>query len=89
MIAEQMVAMAKDEAVPVFGIGPAAEMTDAPPGFRPTDFMADVQSMICFGIPIPLDVFNTPIFGLENTWRSQNLLYRRLSRLFEMCCRLS
>lgn len=81
MVAEQMVTVAKAESVPVFGIGPAAEMADAPPGFRPTDFIADVQSIVCFGIPVPGDVFNTPNYGLENTWRSQNLLYRRLDTL--------
>jgi epoxyqueuosine reductase QueG len=62
MVAEQMVTVAKAESVPVFGIGPAAEMADAPPGFRPADFIADVQSIVCFGIPIPGDVFNTPNF---------------------------
>jgi epoxyqueuosine reductase QueG len=81
MIAEQMVSIARDEAVPVFGIGPAAEMADAPAGFRPSDSISDVQSMICFGIPVPRDVFHTPAYGLETTWRSQNLLYRRLDTL--------
>lgn len=81
MVAEKMLAIAKDETIPVFGIGPAAEMADAPPGFRPMDFIDDVQSVICFGIPIPRDVFKTPKYGLETTWRSQNLLYRRLDTL--------
>jgi epoxyqueuosine reductase len=81
MTGEQMVAIAKDEAVPVFGIGPAAQMADAPPGYRPADFIPGVQSIICFGIPIPRDVFKTPHYGLETTWRSQNLLYRRLDTL--------
>ena len=81
MVAEQIVTIAKTEGIPVFGIGPAAEMADAPPGFRPTDFIADVRSMICFGIPIPRDVFIAPAYGLEMTWRSQNLLYRRLDTL--------
>ena len=81
MIAEHIVAMAREEAVPVFGIGPTAKMADAPPGFRPADFITDVQSMICFGIPIPWDAYNTPSYGLETTWRSQSLLYRRLDSL--------
>ena len=81
MIAELMVSIAKEETVPVFGTGPAAEIATAPPGFGPKDYMADVKSIICFGIPIPRDVFNTPNYGLEHTWRSQNLLYRRLDTL--------
>lgn len=81
MAAEKMATIAKTEGVPVFGIGPAAEMTDAPPGFRPADFIADVRSIICFGIPIPRDVYKSPVNSLEITWRSQNLLYRRLDTL--------
>jgi epoxyqueuosine reductase len=79
--ADQMVAIAKEAAVPVFGIGPAAAMAGAPPGFRPTDFIPDAQSIICFGIPVPRAVFKAPKYALENTWRSQNLLYRRLDTL--------
>jgi epoxyqueuosine reductase len=81
MVAEQLATIAKTESVPVFGIGPAAEMAEAAPGFRPSDFIADARSIICFGIPIPRDVFQTPAYGLEITWRSQNLLYRRLDTL--------
>jgi epoxyqueuosine reductase len=78
MVTDQMVSIANKEGLAVFGIAPAAEMADEPPGFRPTDFLPDVQSIICFGIPIPRDVLITPTYGLETTWRSQNLLYRRL-----------
>jgi epoxyqueuosine reductase len=81
MVAERLATIAKTEAVPVFGIGPAAEMADTPTGHRPADFIADVRSMICFGIPVPRGVFKTPAYGLEITWRTQNLLYRRLDTL--------
>ena len=81
MVAKKMLAIAKDGAIAVFGIAPAAEMGHETPGFRPMDFIEDAQSVICFGIPIARDVFKTPIYGLETTWRSQNLLYRRLDTL--------
>jgi epoxyqueuosine reductase len=81
MVVEQMAMIAKTEGIPAFGIGPASEMADAPPGFRPADFITDARSIICFGIPIPREVFKAPAYGLEITWRSQNLLYRRLDTL--------
>jgi epoxyqueuosine reductase len=81
MMVEQIVKIARDENVPVFGIGPASAMAAEPPGFRPEDFIPDAQSMICFGIPVPRAVFDTPAYGLETGWRSQNLLYRRLDTL--------
>jgi len=73
--------IAKNENVSVFGIGPASEMADEAPGFRPEDFLPGVQSLICFGISIPRDVYCTPTYSLETVWRSQNLLYRRLDTL--------
>jgi len=81
MIIEEIRKIARDENVSVFGIGPASEMADDPVGFRPHDFIPGVQSLICFGIPIPCDVYRTPINSLETVWRSQNLLYRRLDTI--------
>ncbi len=81
LIGEEIRKIARDEKVSVFGIGPASEMTNEAPGFRPEDFLGGVQSLICFGIPIPRDVYHTPTYNLETTWRSQNLLYRRLDTL--------
>ena len=81
MIIEKIRKIAGDENVSVFGIGPASEMADDSVGFRPDDFIPGVQSLICFGIPIPRDVYRTPINSLETVWRSQNLLYRRLDTI--------
>ena len=43
--------------------------------------MPGVQSIICFGIPVPQGVYSTTNYNLEAVWRSQNLLYRRLDTL--------
>ncbi len=81
MVVDEILKVAKDENIPVFGIGPASEMVDEPPGYRPEDFLPGVRSLVCFGIPIPRDVYLTPRWNLEAAWRSQNLLYRRLDTL--------
>ena len=80
MIADRIREIARGENVSVFGIGPASEMACEPPGYRPADYLPDAQSMICFGIPIPHDVYRTRNSS-EIAWRSQNLLYRRLDTL--------
>lgn len=81
MIIDEIRKIARDENVSVFGIGSASEMAGEPPGYRPEDFMPGVQSIICFGISIPSDVYCTSAYSLETVWRSQNLLYRRLDTL--------
>ncbi len=81
MIIEKILKIAKDEDVSAFGICPASEMADEPTGHRPEDFLPGVQSLICFGIHIPRDVYCTPSISLETGWRSQNLYYRRLDTL--------
>lgn len=81
MIIDEIHKIAREENVSVFGTGPASEMADEPPGFRPEDFLPDTQSLICFGISMPRGVYDTPTYNLETVWRSQNLLYRRLDTL--------
>jgi hypothetical protein len=78
---EEIRRIAKEENISVFGVGPTSEMADEPAGHRPVDFLPGAQSLICFGIPIPHDVYRTPEYNLETAWRSQNLLYRRLDTL--------
>jgi len=81
MIIDQIRKVAEEENVSVFGIGPASEMADEPPGFRPADFLPNAQSLICFGISVPRNVYRVPAYDLEIVWRSQNLMYRRLDTL--------
>ncbi len=81
MIFEEILKIAKDENLSVFGMGPAIEMEDEPPGYRPEDFLPGTKGIICFGIPIPKDIYQTPTHNLELAWRTQNLLYRKLDTL--------
>lgn len=81
MIIDEIRRIAKDENVSVFGTGPASEMANEPPGYRPEDFMPGANSLICFGIPVPHGVYHSQSYRTEITWRSQNLLYRRLDAL--------
>ncbi len=81
MIIDEIHRIAKDENVSVLGTGPTSEMENEPLGYRPEDFMPGVQSLLCFGIPLPREAYCTPTYSLETVWRSQNLLYRRLDTL--------
>ena len=73
--------MAKAEQVPVHGIAPCTGMETEPPGLRAADLLPGAQSMICFGLPLPRDVYQASLHVTELVWRSQNLLYRRLDSL--------
>ena len=81
MIVDQIKKIIEAENVPVFGIASASKMVDELPGHRPEDLLPGVQSLICFGIPIPRGVYQMPAYGLDTIWRSQNLYYRRLDTL--------
>jgi epoxyqueuosine reductase QueG len=80
-LVEQIRAIAEDEGVPVLGFGSASAMANELPGHRPEDLLPGAQSLICFGIPVPREVYHMPAYGLETVWRTQNLLYRRLDTL--------
>jgi epoxyqueuosine reductase len=81
MIVEEIRRIAEEEDVPVLGIGPASKMANEPQGHRPDDLLPGARSLICFGIPVPRQVYRMPIYRLETIWRSQNLYYRRLDTL--------
>jgi epoxyqueuosine reductase QueG len=81
MIVDQIFKILEDEHDPVFGIGSAAVMANKKPGQRPDDLLPGAQSLICFGIPVPLEVYQMPSHELETAWCSQNLNNRRLDTL--------
>jgi len=81
MIVDRIRRVIEDEDVAVLGIGPASDMADEGPGHRPDDLLPGAQSLICFGVPVPRDVYRMPAYGPEAIWRSQNLTYRRLDIL--------
>ncbi len=80
-IIEEIQKIAKDEDIPVLGMGPASKMANDPPGHRPEDLLPGVQSLICFGLPVPREVYRMPSYAAETIWRSQNLYYRHLDTL--------
>lgn len=81
MVADKIRQFFSEEGIPVFGFGPAAQMPNEKPGHRPEDLLPGVQSLICFGLPVPRGVYQAPNHVLEAVWRSQNLNYRRLDTL--------
>ena len=81
MIVDELRKIAQDENVSVLGFGSASKMADEPPGHRPEDLLPGAQSLICFGIPVPREVYRMPTYAVETIWRSQNLYYRRLDTL--------
>jgi epoxyqueuosine reductase QueG len=85
-IVDRVQQIARDEDVAILGIGPASVMAGEPPGYRPADLLPGVQSMICFGIPLPRAVYHAPAYAPETVWRSQNLLYRRLDAISLRLC---
>jgi epoxyqueuosine reductase QueG len=80
-MADEIRRLAEQENVPVLGFGPASAMADAPPGRRPEDLLPGALALICFGLPVPAAVYQTPAHTREAVWRSQNLNYRRLDTL--------
>ena len=80
-VVEEIRKIAEGENIPVLGIGPASKMADEPPGHRPDDLLPGAQSLVCFGIPLPRDVYRMPNHLQETVWRTQNLYYRRLDTL--------
>jgi len=81
MIIEAIRKIAEAERVPVWGIGSSSQMENELPGHRPEDLLPGTQSLICFGIPVPREVYRMPTYAVETIWRSQNLYYRRLDTL--------
>jgi len=81
LVAEQIRKIAVAKNIAAFGIGPASEMADEPPGHRPDDLLPGARSMLCFAIPVPQNVYRMTAYGAETVWRSQNLNYRLLDTL--------
>ena len=81
MILDKILKIAEIENVAVFGTGPAAAMANELHGHRPEDLLPGCQSLICFGIPVPKNVYRMINYDIETVWRSQNLNYRLLDVL--------
>jgi epoxyqueuosine reductase QueG len=60
MIVDQILEIAQEEHIPVFGVGFAAAMAGEQAGHRPEDLLPGAQSLICFGHPVPQGVYRMP-----------------------------
>jgi epoxyqueuosine reductase len=80
-VARKISRIAYAEQAAVLGTASCAEMTTEPTGRRPADLLPGARSMICFGLPLPRDIYRAGRHATELVWRSQNLLYRRLDSL--------
>jgi len=78
---EGIAALFDEEKIPVYGIALAQKMEDEESGYRPEDLLPDSKSMICFGIPVPRSIYDDSDYSPSATWRTQNLLYRKLDTI--------
>ncbi len=81
MIHGQIQEIAEHENIPVIGFGPASTLANEPAGYRPGDLLPEVRSLICFGIPVPRAVYQTPNHAPDFVCRTQSLHYRLLDSL--------
>jgi epoxyqueuosine reductase len=81
MIHERILDIARDENVAAIGMAPTSALADEPAGYRPEDLLPTARSLICFGIPVPNAVYQTPERSADFTCRTQSLHYRRLDAL--------
>ncbi len=81
MIVDEIRRIAEAEGVAVLGFGPAAAMADEPVGYRPEDLLPGARGLVCFGLPLPRAVYETPANTEEVICRSQSHNYRRLDTL--------
>jgi len=74
----QLIEYFDKENIHVYGINHSDRMNKAEKGFRPQDYLPDPKSIICFGIPVPENIYSLTSYRREFVWRTQNLLYRKL-----------
>jgi len=78
---DDMGAILARDGVEVWGTAPSTAMETERPGHRPSDFLAGACSLVGFGIPVPLGIFDQGRHLVESNWRTQNLYYRKLDQL--------
>jgi epoxyqueuosine reductase QueG len=81
MIVDEIRRIADAEGVAVLGFGPASAMADEPIGYRPEDLLPGAKGLLCFGLPLPRAVYQTPTHTAEVICRAQSHNYRRLDTL--------
>ena len=62
--------------IPVFGIARSLHLENDPPGYRPSDLLPSVESIVCLGLPVPQGIFKCGERTIESYWRAANIYYR-------------
>lgn len=78
---ERIVALARNDDIPLVGMGPSEPMEHERSGYRPTDLLAGSRGMVSIALPVPRGIYGEGRHAMEIIWRAQNLLYRRLDTL--------
>jgi hypothetical protein len=88
-IIEEIRVVCERNGIPVFGIGGSSLLEGAPEGYRPSDNLPGVKSMVCLGIPVPRGVLrqngrSNAVYG-----RTANIYYRKMDAvLLQAACLL-
>lgn len=74
--------------IPVFGTGESAPLESTSPGYRPSDTLPSVKSLLCMGVPVPQGVFKAGERSNEAYWRAANIYYRVIDAVLLQVARI-
>lgn len=77
-IVEMLKSLFQQNGIPVFGMAKSEFLESEPSGYRPSDVLPSVSSMVCFGIPIPRGVFVDRRKVNKNYWRMASIYYHQI-----------
>jgi len=80
-VVEEIGGIFKQNGIPVFGFGPASLLENAPPRYRPADYLPSAKSIICLGIPVPRAIFRCNERSNDAYGRTVNIYYRKMDAL--------
>lgn len=73
--------------IPVFGTAPSEPLEKAPAGYRPSDMLKGVKSILCLGLPVPKGILQSGERANENYWRTVSIYYRKIDAiLVQLSC---
>lgn len=73
--------------IPVLGIAPSEPLEKAPVGYRPSDMLPGVKSILCLGVPVPKGILQSGVRANENYWRTVSIYYRKIDAiLLQIAC---
>jgi len=75
---EKLKAFFNQNRIPVFGIEKADQLKAEPLGYRPSDLLESVESILCMGLPIPKGIFQCASNSEQIYWRTVNIYYRNI-----------